>query len=491
MKKTVFFLILHWVVGCLTIQAQLTGQIHVIPRSLTQEGDMMVIDMIFDMKYLRLRSVESITYTPIVVANTENYELPILIIKGSSRYKADLREEVLNKRPTVTIVNQGGQRNYPIYSIEKYNKNRIISYRVSFPYQAWMNNATISLREETCGCGNEQRMMTQRNIYLDEPLHSTHDIQPRFSYIVPEREFEKNRFDIGNAFLEFPQGGSTINPNFRNNQTELDKINRLISMLISDPDVIVTSIEMRGYASPEGSAQSNYDLSSQRAKAMRDYFVRRLLNIPSSAFLTGVGGEDWGGLKSLLMNYSVAYKDEIINIINTVQDLDVREQRIMRLGNGSPYRQIVRDLYPRLRRVDCQINYTARNFTVSESAERMKEKAKLLSQNEMYQIANTYPAGSSEFNRTLITAGQYFPNNDIANLNAAAAALTEGNPTLADNYLKNVHNTNSLEYANCMGVLAIYKGNYAAAESYLRKAQEGGLTEATHNLRELQKRRNQ
>ena len=486
-----FFLILHCIVSYFTIQAQQPGQIHVFPRSLTQEGDMMVIDMIFDMKYLRLRSVESITYTPIVVANSDNYyELPQLIIKGSSRYKADQREEVLNKRPTITVVNQGGQRNYPIYSIEKYNKNRMISYRVSFPYQAWMNNATISLREETCACFNEQIMMTRRTILFEEPSRSTYDIQPRFNYLVPEREFEKNRFDIGNAFLEFPQGGSTINPNFRDNQTELDKINRLISMLISDPDVIVTSIEMRGYASPEGSAQSNYNLSFQRARSIRDYFVRRLPNIPSSSLLTGFGGEDWEGLKTLLMKYSVAYKEEILNIINTVQDLDAREQRIMRLGNGEPYRQIVRDLYPQLRRVDCQINYTARDFTVSESIERMQERAKLLSQNEMYQIANTYTPGSSEFNRTLIEARQYFPDSDVANLNAAAAALSEGNPALADEYLKHVNNTNSPEYANCMGVLSIYKGNYTAAEEFLTRAQAGGVTEAAHNLQELAKRRN-
>ena len=485
MKKTICFLILYFVVVCFVCQAQQPGQIYVIPKSLTQNGDMLEVEMLFDMSRLRISSTKSITYTPIITGSDNQHLLPQLIIKGSNRYKADRRAEALSG----LMVNQGVSRNSPIYAVEKFNKKNLIAYRVSVAYSEWMRDATINLREETCDCGNVQLMMIQRTIHFGEESGSA-EFQPRFNYIVPDHEFEKNRFDIGNAYLEFSQGGSTINPGFRNNQIELDKINQLISMLMSDPDIVVTSIEMRGYASPEGSAQSNYDLSYQRAKATRDYFARRLTNIPASSLLTGFGGEDWDGLRGLLMDYSVSYKDEIFNIINTVQDLDVRERRIQQLGNGDPYRQIYRDLYPKLRRVDCQINYTARNFTVDEGKERIQERAKLLSQNEMYQIANTYPEGSSEFNRTMITARQYFPGSDIANLNGAAAALSEGNPTLADEYLKQVNNTSLLEYANCMGVLNIYKGNYVAAEEFLKKAQEGGLAEATHNLRELQKKQN-
>jgi Flp pilus assembly protein TadD len=115
----------------------------------------------------------------------------------------------------------------------------------------------------------------------------------------------------------------------------------------------------------------------------------------------------------------------------------------------------------------------------------------LLSQNEIYQVAHSYQVGSQEFNQTLITAAQYFPDSDVANLNAAAAALSEGNPRLADVYLKKVQNSSSPAFANCMGVLSIYQGNYSAAEDYLRKAQAGGVVEAEHNLRELVKMRNQ
>jgi outer membrane protein OmpA-like peptidoglycan-associated protein len=480
-----------WCAGCFVTQAQLPGQIRAIPKIIKQNGELLEVEILFDLYDLRIGTSESITYTPIIVSGNEQYALPQLIIKGNTRFKADRRAEALSGRTPEMPAYPNEKINSAVYATEKFDIKKIIPYRVSISHKAEMQNVTLSLREETTGCCNQQILLTQRNLNFDVPGSTAVNSRYRFNYLVPDQESEKNRFEIGTAFLEFPQGGSTINPTFRNNQNELDKINQLISMLLSDPDIQVSNIEMRGYASPEGSAQTNFNLSSQRANAMREYFIRRLTTIPPSTFITGVGGEDWEGLKNLLDNYSVDYREEILSLIQTVQDLDIREQRIRNLGGGEPYRQLFRDLYPKLRRVDCQINYTARSFTVSEGKEKMQVKAKLLSQNEMYQVAHTYSAGSHEFNQALITAGQYFPGSDVANINAAAAALSEGNPRLADEYLKKVQNKNSPAYANSMGVLSIYQGNYLAAEDYLRKAQAGGVVEAEHNLRELMKMRNQ
>jgi tetratricopeptide (TPR) repeat protein len=243
---------------------------------------------------------------------------------------------------------------------------------------------------------------------------------------------------------------------------------------------------MRGYASPEGSQKLNYELSFKRAQAMREYFVQ-MSTIPSGLFRTGVGGEDWDGLKRMIqdMYYMLPMKWDILATIEREYDLDRREQLIKNLGGGAPYKKIYRDLYPKLRRVDCQVNYIVRDFTLEEGKRRIKEKPKLLSQNEMYQVARTYPEGSREFNETLITARNHFPNNDIANLNAAAAALAEGDVELGREYLEKVQNTDSPEYDNCLGILYMYDGDYDEAEAYLRKAQAAGLEEATHNLREL------
>jgi Flp pilus assembly protein TadD len=170
-----------------------------------------------------------------------------------------------------------------------------------------------------------------------------------------------------------------------------------------------------------------------------------------------------------------------------VYNLDTREQRIRAIANGQPYRQIFRDLYPKLRRVDCEIEFTVRNFTLDESKARIRKKPKQLSQREIYDVARTYQKGSREFNETLLTARSQFPEDDIANLNGAAAALSEGDTELAEEYLYKVQNTNTPEYANCLGVFYTQTGNFDEAEKLLRKAEAAGMSEATHNLKELER----
>lgn len=483
------FLTLLLLTGHLALQAQQTGYIRVLPKTLEQNGENLNIEMTFDMSNLFIRKTESRIYTPILVSvkHKKEIELPVVIIKGSRRYKADRREDVLSGRPVFTPANHSNTRNSSIYAVEKFDRNNRIPYHTSIVYKNWMGEASLNLREDVYGCcGNLLRTVMHKNVFQDIDTQYP-EIHPKFRYITPEKEQEKKRYEIGKAYLDFPQGKSTIDPLFRNNRQELDKINQMIIMLASDPDVSIQSIEMRGYASPESSQSFNYNLSSQRALAMRDYFAHLTTLIPANLYKVGNGGEDWEGLTSLLMDYPVSHRNEILSIINTVQDLDIREQRIKNVGGGEPYQQIYRDLYPQLRRVDCQINYIARNFTIDEGKERIRNKPKMLSQNEMYQVARSYPEGSEDFNQTLITAQKHFPSNDAANLNAAAVALSDRDIELAEACLSQVKNTKSPEYANCMGILSTLKGDYNVAEVYLKRAQAAGIAEATHNLHELYK----
>ncbi|MDR3268832.1 MAG: DUF3868 domain-containing protein [Tannerella sp.] len=471
-------------------QTQQKEHIRIIPKHLEQEGINMRVEMIFDMSNLDIQSMESRSLTPVLVSGKKELELPKVIIKGARRFKADRRADKLNGNPPTTFArDQKGKITSSIYTIEKYNKKETIPYKISIPYREWMENAVLNLKEEVTGCcGVQEGVMVYKDVYSEAaPKYA---IEPKFRYLVPDKEQEKRRSEIEKAYLDFPQGKSDIDPYFRNNRTELDKINQMIVKIATDGDITVNSVEMRGYASPESSQGYNYELSSKRAQAMREYFAN-MSTIPSNLFRTGVGGEDWDGLKSLLKDYRVANKNEILRIINTVYDLDERERRIRKLSSGQPYKQIFRDLYPKLRRVDCEINYIVRDFTLDEGKERIQKKPKLLSQNEMYQVARTYPEGSREFNQTLITARQYFPDNDIANLNGAAAALSEGDTELAEEYLYKVQNTNSPEYANCLGVFYTLTGNFEAAEKYLKKAEAAGVPEAAHNLDELDKVRPQ
>jgi hypothetical protein len=465
----------------MSMQAQL--RVKVTTEKLEQTGNTVGVMLTFDVSKVRTKTVESLIYTPILVSGSNRVELPKIIFKSSLRYKLDAREHELNGTPLEAVSNQEVNMSGPVYAVVRIDRKRNgrVPYQVSVPYRPWMADATLQFREESFGCcGAPSLVTTERSVGKQVAIN------PQFRYLTPEKEKEKVRFEIGEAYLDFPQGQSAIQPDFRGNRHELEKINQMIVLVATDPDIKVTGVEMRGYASPEGLQRLNHELSYKRAQSMREYFAQ-MSRIPSGMFRTGVGGEDWESLKQLLLDkyYTLPHKWEILAIIERESDPDRREQLIRNVGGGAPYKRMLNELYPKLRRVDCQVNYVVRDFTLEEGKKRITEKPKLLSQNEMYQIARTYPEGSREFNETLITARQHFPDNDIANLNGAAAALTEGNAVLAREYLEKIQNTGTAEYSNCLGVLYIYEGNYSEAEKYLKKAQAAGVEEAAHNLEEL------
>lgn len=63
-----------------------------------------------------------------------------------------------------------------------------------------------------------------------------------------------------------------------------------------------------------------------------------------------------------------------------------------------------------------------------------------LSLNEMYLVAQSYPAGSSEYNEVFEIAVRLYPSDPVANLNAAITAVNRGDTAAARRYIKQAAN---------------------------------------------------
>jgi len=318
---------------------------------------------------------------------------------------------------------------------------------------------------------------------IAEPVYQ---VRPQLAYIQPEVEPIKHRQEIGNAYLDFPRGNHEILPNFRNNPVELAKIDRMIRTIATNKDITVERVYMVGYASPESSVRFNTELSRDRSEALMRYFMNNS-TIPSSLFEARTGGEDWNGLRALLEDFPIPNRSEIFHIMNTVNDLDAREKALTQLAGGRPWKIMFDELFPKLRRVVCEVNYTVKDFSLEEAIENIATAPQLLSLNEMFIVANTFEAGSPQFLKVFEVARAEFPQDPTANLNGAAAALARNNLRDAERYLK-LSDPSTPEYANNMGVFYLLTGNYREAERMLRRAESSGVREAQANLRELQRK---
>ena len=178
-------------------------------------------------------------------------------------------------------------------------------------------------------------------------------------------------------------------------------------------------------------------------------------------------------------------KDKFIGIIKNTTDDARRKQEIMRVDGGAPYRTMLKEIYPGLRKVNCKIDYTVANFDVEQGRVVIKVNPKYLSLNEMYQVANSYPKGSNDFVNVFDIAVRMYPNDEVANLNAAAVSLTKKDLENAIKYMDKA-NHQTAEFINNVGVYNFLNGDVQRAIAAFNQAAQMGNEAAKANLQQLQ-----
>lgn len=460
------------------------GNITVNPVRLEQLGDSLYIDMDIVLSGVKVKSTRGVELIPQLVSAEHTRTLPEVTMKGKDEYKVYER--------SLSLMNVGERAVYKQpYTVEKINKatDKTIRYRYILPYESWMADAHLDMQRDECGCGETLLMKVEPvddKVTL-EHIPEPYQVRPRLAFVRPVVEAVKRRDIQVESFLDFEVNKTNIRPEYMNNPQELAKIRSMIDELKSDPSIEVKDLDIIGYASPEGSLANNKRLSEGRAIALRDYLLSRY-DFPRNQYHTVFGGENWEGLVKVLDAGNIEYKNEILAIIDNHPSDTERKARLKQLQGGVPFRYLLQNVYPRLRVAVCKVNFNVKNFDVEEAKEVIKKRPQNLSLNEMFMVANSYPVGSQEFVDVFEIAVRMYPENEVANMNAAAAALLRNDPVATERYLTKV-NSKEPEYLNSLGVVALLKGEYESAENYLKTAAGSGLQAAKENLEELEKKK--
>ena len=479
-----------------TISAQnmrTDGNVSVQVNRVQQLGDSLYIDMDITKIGKNATSRNSADFTPIIISETIQKALPSVSLKGRSNYKG--------YRRAVALMSNTQRADYdkvaPYAVVPDYKKRReVINYNVSVPYESWMSSARIDLRKDDCGCGKTRetdvRMLANKIDLEKIIIIERYNITPFLSYVTPEVEAVKQREVSAEAFLDFVVGKTEIRPDYMNNPVELRKITDLVNEIKSDNSLVVNKINIIGYASPEGSFAGNQRLSEGRAKALANYLSQRF-DYPRSMYREVFGGENWSGLKEVVEQSSMPYRQQVLDLIaNNAADIDYLnnaslKKYLMDLAGGNPWRYMLKEYFPSLRKAICKIDYEVKSFDLAEAREIFKSKPQNLSLNEMFIVANSYGKDSQEYKELFETAVRMYPNDATANLNAGIAALERKDYVSAEKYLNNVNvRMRTPEYDNAMGVLYMMRDNdFAKSEVYFKSAADAGLEQAKQNMDEI------
>lgn len=403
------------------------------------------VSMNVDASEVDMKSNQELILTPVITAPGYEKRLEPMVITGRNRYLYHQRNEEITKL------------------MEHNGKDAKFQYNVSTPFENWMVQSTLKMEYRTDGCCNSR----------DKSYPATDlayiDMVPRvfeaeYLYIPPKAETVKTRKETGTAYIDFPVGKTIINADFRNNARELDKIASTINKIKDDKDITMTGMSIKGFASPEGSYSLNAKLAAGRTTALSDY-VRNLYSFKKDFIKTSSDPEDWAGLKAWVEKSDLVNKAGILEIINSDLEPDAKDAKI-KSQYPTDYAFLLKNVYPGLRHSDYVVNFTVRSYSdVAEIIRVMKTEPQKLSQNELYVAAQTMKPGSDEFNQVFDIAVTMYPDDPVANLNAANAAMQHGDFRTAEKYLSKAGNSVEAQYAR--GILAAYKQDYTTAQKIL------------------------
>jgi outer membrane protein OmpA-like peptidoglycan-associated protein len=332
----------------------------------THHADSLTVAFGVDIGRKAVSSKAALVIVPEIYGVSERYEMPPIVAQGRNAHIAYRRN----------VIAGGAKYENALFA----RRGDKVNYKVTIPYLAWMEGATLNITASGYHCGSWTMFAPQTPIALALPTDDANiediaqaevvietpdlpddattgeKLAARNEFIAPVERFDekKQRRHSDDALkIAFTQGSAHIINGFADNSYVLRKLMSSIHAIESSRDSNVAAIVITGYASPEGDAQYNEILSWKRAAALKDYIVNHSYIDPRKIRIYS-GGIDWLGLRKLIDESEMPWKWRAMDIIDNVPVWDKqlnlgKHGELMRLGGGSPYRYMYIHFFPQLR----------------------------------------------------------------------------------------------------------------------------------------------
>mgnify|MGYP002650524456 FL=1 len=458
------------------------GEVKVTKPTLTLENDTLTLDFDFNVEEVKVNSTQSYAFTPVLFYGKSYQTLPPVVVSGKKHFKMRRKDRRIAKKGDYT-------QPYTIVKGKSADRQDRIDYKISIPYQEWMSKADMWILQE----GKKDCLIDLPEIQIIEPeIVEEAPALPQkgaicepcmnmVSYLTPTEQPLKIRSEQNTLYIEYAVGGTEFKADYKNNSAELQKLKETLNPLTEGDLITFKAINICGYASLDGSAKTNDRVATKRADSFALY-LKGSYNFQDSILKVTSAGEDWNSLIEMLKEEKPAYAEKALEIIAKYPNLDVRETRL-KSGLGTSYRTMVNDYFSRLRRLSISVEYEIREVRNSEAAELIYTNPKMLNLQEMYGVAKKYQPGTKEYKEVYEIAATNYPQDVVANINAASANIVYGDFDRAKQYMERVKD--DPRAWNNMGVLAWLSGDSEIAQEWFTKALTVEPEKAQENLNKM------
>ena len=333
-------------------------------------------------------------------------------------------------------------------------------------------------------------------------------LQPRSTYEVTSGNFIhsphnfKPEFIGKTAIIYFDLNSSNMNWSNPNNkkQEAKDSIKSFIDFLYNDN--LIDRVVISGWASPEGEESNNQGLSERRyeqgkkwfqdqfEKYLKDYAKKNKIKLkdlerPEFQYVNNAKGEDWEGFEAAIEKSNIAQKNQILNVVRSQANNDMREQKIREMTDIYP--EIADAILPPLRRAEMQlICKKHESYTDAELVSRVKSNPGEFSVNErLYaaSVATTVEDQEAIYSALIndqTTQGDWRAYNDLGVL-YLNNYYNNGNEDELDNAVSNFNKAAAISpdngiVLNNLAVAEFLQGNHVAAKANFEASQKAAVS---------------
>lgn len=488
MKHSLFIILLALVAALPTHARKSEGKIEarnvqVVP---VNKACAVSADLVLD--GLTLAANEQMLVTPILEspAAGQTLQLPTILFSGRNMHYVYLREGAAFDT---------GDNHYNISAEQRRlnGKPQTYAYNETVPLQPWMHNtdARLVFAYDVCGCGAfATRDLANPYLLALNPVERML-VAP---FPTPDPSKRKPTNHNGRARVQFEVDKTELhatpyvckNGQRIDNRQQLQVIDDSISYALQNPNVEIESISICGYASPESPYDHNDYLATNRSRALSEYIADKY-RLPRERSHYSAVPENWVEFDSLARFATDITEQQRADLRQLIaqpcygpSDYDAKEATLKTDPRFAQlYKtKILPEWFPLLRCTQFTITTQLKPLTPIQLRDVMAKTPELMSLDEIYMVANSYEHGSPEFLEAMAVALKWYPNDPVANGNAAALAIEHKDYAAADGYLAKAGN--SPESNVLRGIVATYKGDYDAARRYFEQAPS--CPEAQRNL---------
>ena len=248
------------------------------------------------------------------------------------------------------------------------------------------------------------------------------------------------------------------------------------------------SIEIISYASPEGSVNINDNVSENRMNSTVNYTKRLLRSLKVDGAnnkelynITSVG-EDWDGFENLIDNSNLKDKNVINRIVNSIEDVNEREQQIRDLAEI--YEAVENDILPQLRKATIKIKSFEPKRTDEEIATLSTTKPEELDIKELLfaaTLTDDINVKKDIYNNAVTLHNDWRGYNNIACL-----YISDGNDEKALEFLSKAEKIGgkTSDILTNRGILAARNGELNKAQKLFDKAKTSEHNQAILDIRQ-------